>query len=103
MRERRQLTRHVVRKSAKVLLGDQPSPIDCLVWDLTSKGACILLAPDLHVPDKFEISFDYFAQAIRAASCGKRPIGLEFAFLRPHCELAANWGSDANPMMKPCG
>ena len=60
MRERRQLTRHVVRKSAKVLLGDQPSPIDCLVWDLTSKGACILLAPDLHVPDKFEISFDYF-------------------------------------------
>ncbi len=60
VQEKRRFTRDVVRKSAKVFCGGQSSPHDCLVWDLTSEGACLRFASNLRVSEKVELSFDQF-------------------------------------------
>ena len=60
MRERRQLPRHLVNKSAKIVFGDQASLIDCTVCDVTSDGACLRFATTRQLPESFELSFDSF-------------------------------------------
>ena len=60
VQEKRRFARDVVRKNAKVFCGGQSSPNDCVVWDLTSEGACLRFVSNLHVSQKVELSFDQF-------------------------------------------
>ena len=60
MRENRQLQRHAVNKSAKVIFGAHGSLLDCTVLNLTSNGACLCFAATTRLPKSFELSFDSF-------------------------------------------
>jgi hypothetical protein len=63
MEERRHLQRHTVLKSAKIVFDSQSSLVDCIVYNLTSKGACLQLANTMSAPESFEMSFDNFRSA----------------------------------------
>lgn len=60
MQERRRLTRNIVRKHAKVLINNQLSALNCLVRDLTSDGAGLLVDAIPQPLDRIELSFDHF-------------------------------------------
>ena len=62
MDERRRLPRHVVLKGAMIAY-DQSPPIDCIVCNLTSDGACLHFANTVHAPESFDLSFDNFRSA----------------------------------------
>jgi hypothetical protein len=55
--ERRKSTRSRVLKSAKLVI-DRASIIDCVVRNLTNKGARILIANTVDLPPDFEMTFD---------------------------------------------
>ena len=60
--DRRKLGRTVVHQRAKLLLSNFDSPQDCIVRDLTTKGACIDFDANRieKIQLKFELSFDNF-------------------------------------------
>jgi hypothetical protein len=60
MEEKRRLPRHAVHKGARILFNQDKPPLDCIVFDLTSNGADLQLALNLHAPKWFELSFDNF-------------------------------------------
>lgn len=37
---------------------DGREPIMCCVWDLSLEGACLMLPPDLQLPDNFQVRVD---------------------------------------------
>ncbi len=37
---------------------DGREPILCCVWDLSLEGACLLLPPDVELPDRIQVRFD---------------------------------------------
>ena len=57
MAERRKSTRSRVLKSAKLVI-DRSSIIDCVVRNLTNKGARIQIANTVGLPKDFEMTFD---------------------------------------------
>lgn len=57
MAERRKSTRSRVLKSAKLVV-DRSSIIDCVVRNLTNKGARIQIANKVDLPKDFEMTFD---------------------------------------------
>jgi hypothetical protein len=59
---RRKLGRTLLHKRAKLLLSNFDSPQDCIVRDLTTKGACIDFDVNRigKIQQKFELSFDNF-------------------------------------------
>jgi hypothetical protein len=56
--ERRRIQRTLVTISAKLIVNDRPSLVDCVVRDLTNVGACLELASARTVPDAFDLTFD---------------------------------------------
>jgi hypothetical protein len=64
MRQRRQLKRYVVNKSAKIVFGDA-ALVDCTVCNVNSGGACLSLKATTRLPEVFELSFDSF-RSVRA-------------------------------------
>jgi hypothetical protein len=60
MEERRQLARHAVLKSAKIMFDNQPSRFDCTVCNITNDGACLNVAAATPVAESFALSFDNF-------------------------------------------
>jgi PilZ domain len=63
MEERRRRPRNAVLKSAKILLDDESSLIDCTVRNLTSDGACLSFDTTIPAPQSFALSFDGFRSA----------------------------------------
>ena len=57
MAERRKSTRSRVLKSVKLVI-DRSSIIDCVVRNLTNKGARIQIANTVVLPKDFEMTFD---------------------------------------------
>ena len=57
MAERRKSTRSRVLKSAKLVVA-RSSIIDCVVRNLTNKGARIQIANSVDLPKDFEMTFD---------------------------------------------
>ena len=57
MQERRKLTRTRVLKGAKMLLG-KSSVIDCVVRDLTSRGAGLQVSNTNGLPETMDLTFD---------------------------------------------
>jgi len=55
--ERRQNSRIRVLKGAKIVLGTS-SVLDCIVRDLTNRGARILISNALELPDTVSVTFD---------------------------------------------
>jgi hypothetical protein len=55
--ERRKSGRSRVLKSAKLVL-DRSSIVDCVVRNLTNKGARIQIANTVNLPQAFEMTFD---------------------------------------------
>ena len=57
MAERRKSTRSRVLKSAKLVI-DRSSIIDCVVRNLTNKGARLQISNTVELPKDFEMTFD---------------------------------------------
>jgi hypothetical protein len=57
MQERRKLTRTRVLKGAKILLA-KSSVIDCVVWDLTIRGAVLQVPNTYGLPETFDLTLD---------------------------------------------
>jgi len=80
MEERRRLQRNTVLKSAKIVFDSQSSLIDCIVYDLTSKGACLRLAHTMDAPESFEMSFDNFRSVRSCRVTWRQPDKLGVSF-----------------------
>jgi hypothetical protein len=59
MQEKRRLSRNVISRSAKIAL-DNSSPLECIVRNLTGRGACLEIPALTDVPNSLELSFDNF-------------------------------------------
>jgi hypothetical protein len=55
------------RASRRISVGNQVARVDpcdgrepvmCCIWDLSTEGACLLLPPDVAVPDRIQVRFD---------------------------------------------
>jgi hypothetical protein len=77
--ERRKSGRSRVLKSAKLVL-DRSSIIDCVVRNLTNKGARIQIANTVNLPRAFEMTFDggYSVRPCRLIWRSVTETGIEF-------------------------
>ncbi len=80
MNERRRLPRTVIWKPAEIELPDTASVTDCIVVDINSAGAQLLLPAGLLAADEFRFSFDHFrsVRKCRVAWQNNRSLGAEF-------------------------
>lgn len=80
MEERREITRTHVQKNVQIVVADRVPPIDCVIRNVTSKGAglSVLAAPGL--PIEFEMSFDLWRSLRRCRLVWRRnkEVGVEF-------------------------
>jgi hypothetical protein len=59
MNERRYVARTRIRRNAEIVVDRRtPEKVQCTVQDVTSTGACILLASTYRIPDTFELTLD---------------------------------------------
>ena len=88
MVERRKSGRSRVLKSAKLVLG-RSAIIDCVVRNLTNKGARLQIANTVDLPEDFEMTFDggYSIRPCRLVWRTVTETGVEFFTLSPK-ELA---------------
>jgi hypothetical protein len=59
MHERRNVTRTVIARSAKIIVPRRSPVIHCTVQNITSGGACLKLANTYGVPETFELTFEH--------------------------------------------
>jgi PilZ domain len=59
MLDRRQKTRQLTLKTAKINALHVPSGIDCAVLDISEEGACILLPAGAEIPSSFDLAIDF--------------------------------------------
>jgi hypothetical protein len=60
MDERRDVARTRIRHNAEIMVGGHSvTTLPCTLQDLTSTGACLLLASTDGLPDTFELTFDH--------------------------------------------
>ena len=57
-KERRDVTRTRMSRSAKIILPRRASMIHCTVQNITSGGACLKLANTYGLPETFELTFE---------------------------------------------
>jgi hypothetical protein len=57
-KERREVTRTRMSRSAKIILPRRTSMIHCTVQNITSGGACLKLANTYGLPETFELTFE---------------------------------------------
>ena len=79
MQERRQVQRVRTLKSGKIVIDREMSALDCIVRNLSPRGA-LLLVPSIAVPDKFELilSANGTRHACRVAWRAHDRVGVEF-------------------------
>jgi hypothetical protein len=80
MQKRRRFERTKVLKAAKIIFGHCEPLIDCVVFDLSTGGACIQVANPAAIPDEVELTFDA-ARTLRACRVAWRSesrIGVAF-------------------------
>jgi two-component system cell cycle response regulator len=53
--DRRELLRKRMLKSGRIVFNNRHSVIDCVVRDLTGKGARLMVASIVGIPDNFEL------------------------------------------------
>jgi hypothetical protein len=58
-KERREVTRTRMSRSAKIILPRRASMIHCTVQNITSGGACLKLANTYGMPETFELTFEH--------------------------------------------
>jgi PilZ domain len=58
-KERRDVTRTRVSRSAKIIPPRHGSMIHCTVQNITSSGACLKLANTYGMPETFELTFEH--------------------------------------------
>ena len=78
--ERRHQSRSRTLKSARILLNNHQSVIDCVVRNLSPTGACLKVETTFGIPDRFDVMFD-IDKSIRTCRLiwhKDRLIGVEF-------------------------
>jgi hypothetical protein len=79
--ERRKKARMRTLKSARILLNQHRSAIDCTVRNLSQLGACLNVASALGIPECFDVIFgaDQTIRRCRMVWHKEKQIGVEFA------------------------
>lgn len=84
MKERRQFPRQALQKAARVLFNENQPVLDCIVFDVSSRGAGIQLAPNQHAPELFELTFDNFRSRRQCRLVWQHNDKIGVCFLAPH-------------------
>ena len=79
MPERRRFARTKVYKGAKLILADRV-PVDCIVRNLSSQGACLDHLSVADLPAEFELTFDtgYTLRKCRVVWQNLTKVGVSF-------------------------
>jgi PilZ domain len=79
--ERRRQQRARTLKSARILLNERHSVIDCTVRNLSPSGACLTVESALGIPERFDVLFeaDHTVRPCRMIWHKEKQIGVEFA------------------------
>ena len=77
--ERRSARRvHLGNVIAHADIGRGREPIMVCVWDLSVTGACVLVPPDVIIPDQFKLMFDHVSQDARVVWRTWSHVGITF-------------------------
>jgi hypothetical protein len=79
--ERRRQVRARTYKSARILLNQHHSVINCTVRNLSPLGACLRVASPLGIPDCFDVMLDadHSVRSCRVVWHKEHELGVEFA------------------------
>jgi ribosomal protein S1 len=58
LKERRTMMRTCVLKSAQIIIGDHAAILECVVRNLTTRGACLEIGNAAALPDTFDLTFN---------------------------------------------
>ena len=64
---------------ARADLGDGSEPVMVCVWDLSVTGACVLVPPDVAMPEEFKIIFEHTVRDARVVWRTWSHVGVSFA------------------------
>jgi hypothetical protein len=80
MKEQRSIQRQRALKGARIMFNQSASSITCLVRDLTSDGARLVVESPIGIPDEFQLVFDDGPRARTCKVMWKLPgaIGVRF-------------------------
>ena len=79
-RERQNEARHRVLKGARIAFKGHESTIDCVVSNLSDRGACLKVASPIGIPDTFDLVLDDASvRPCRVTWRKATQIGVEFA------------------------
>lgn len=81
MDNRRQPARKRMLKSGRIVFNRHRSVIDCTVRNLTEGGACLVVASQLGIPDRFDllIGADDVARSAQVVWRKNNRLGINFA------------------------
>jgi hypothetical protein len=72
--------RHRALKGARIAFKDHTTTIDCVVRNLSDRGACLIVASPIGIPDSFDLMLDHApVRNCRVAWRKATQIGVEFA------------------------
>jgi hypothetical protein len=79
MSERRQVSRHPTLKGARIVFNHGQTSINCLVSDLSAKGALLHVETPFGIPDVFDLALgDGAVSPCHIARRNGKEIGVEF-------------------------
>ncbi|MDQ6703008.1 MAG: PilZ domain-containing protein [Pseudomonadota bacterium] len=78
--ERQNEVRHRVLKGAQIVFKGHEAVIDCVVRNLSDRGACLKVESPIGIPDTFDLALDHASvRHCRVAWRKATQIGVEFA------------------------
>ncbi len=78
MDNERKSARQRVLKDGQIILNGRFSVIDCTVRDMSTGGACLLVASTIGIPERFELSIDGRIRACAVAWKTDKQVGVSF-------------------------
>ena len=60
-------------------LGDGRGEVSCCIWDISTRGACLMVPPDVPMPDTFKIFLDDGCRTAHVVWRHWSHIGVRFA------------------------
>ena len=78
--QRQNEVRHRVLKGARIAFKDRAATIDCVIRNLSVRGACLIVETPVGIPDSFELLLDHASvRNCRVAWRKATQIGVEFS------------------------
>jgi hypothetical protein len=75
-RELRKSARHEIHYLAQIDVEGRPTPLSCIIWDISASGAKLTVADEQQVPDEFTLVFRRHCRVVRRYD---GQLGVQFA------------------------